>query len=181
MAPVITPILDTQSWHTAEFTPVVSDEREGAGERLTRDQHIVGSDRCTGRSKHRPEFAGAAGIFPVEIENFELQGVHAGDVGLRILAFVGAVEQFMGDDGRDREVPWLVLAQPRQKECLALHQGNDNICIEQEFHLKKSSARRSWSCGCSDAARAKSSSTVPMIASSQPQSCGTGSRMTALP
>src|SRR5579859_305232 len=64
---------------------------------------------------------------------------------------------------------------------MPLEQGDDRVGIQQESHFKNSRFGRSCSACFSVAAVTKSSSSGPVMASSQRQSCTIGSRITELP
>jgi hypothetical protein len=96
-------------------------------EELDRQQQVEsldrGADRRAGRRQSRAQLARLARVLAVKVQHLELQGIRRREVLGRALPLVGAVEEFVRDDGGDAEVPRLVLAQPRKESRMAFHEG----------------------------------------------------------
>jgi len=130
------PILDMDRGDTLKFADITRDKREPPRNRLTNDQYIIRSDRCAGSGQHRAQFAGLAGIFPLEIQDGELQRLDASEVFGGPSPLIGAEEQFVRHDGRNGKILWLVLAKAGQEAGMTFQDGDDSVAIEQILHLK---------------------------------------------
>ena len=148
---------------------------------LCGNEHIICPDRHPTPCQLGPDRAGQTRILAIERHGLELQGIDAGEVGSRPLAPVRAVGQLVCNNDTQTEIARHTCTDATQDSGMSFQQADDGIGVEQVNHPRKSSSGRYCSSGSSPAAWAKSSSIGPISASSQAQSAGIGSRITADP
>ena len=142
-------------------------------------QHVVGADRRAGCGQSHTPLARLARLLAVKLQHLELQGIDPCEILGRALPPVGAVEEFVRHDGGNTEIRgWCWRNRVRKPEwpfmrAMTLLPSRNSLEVIQCGTLLLA-----WLLG---RAAGESSSTGPMISSSQTQSRATGSRITALP
>src|SRR5688572_14451840 len=178
------PVFDQQAANTRELARIVGDENETTREGLTSNQNVIRSDGCAGSLQNSADFAGGSRVLLVERDCVDLQLVETRNVVDGTPTLEGSEIKLVKDNRTSHDIARFTPAQfLGWLRSPVVENSDQRVGIEQIPHSGNSlsSSGRSCSGGRSRAASIISGSSGPEIASSQDQSFGTGSKMTAEP